>query len=753
MALCRNVLAGVNVCQFKNFTVKCLATRMSGEMCTSLGNGFTNLMNMLFMAEEKQCTSVKGKVEGDDGLFTMYGDIPTEDDFKKLGFMLKMEEHTSLSEASFCGIIADENDLDIVTDPISEILSFGWTTNRYVAASPRKLKMLLKSKALSLAYQYPGCPILGSLAQFALRVTIGSNYDLTHLCGWYREQMLEAIEFYKKKGVPYKIPHLNTRLLVERKYGVSIQDQLKIEDYLDNKKELTEIYHPCLEKYFHPDTVNYWDNYVKYPNVKSNADLYYPHIIQQVRGYFSSETAGGEMSNRNNKSRRQVGPRRRQRGRRNNKIVREVIVPLPRQVRRKRNGNVNKQSVMGALGGLVGHGILQVVKSITGFGDYRIQGNSLMEGSLPPIINTSGMQGFVVRHREYIGDITATTAFSTTTFPINPGVETTFPWLAQIASSFEQYTMRGLIFEYKTMSSDALLSSGTGTALGTVVMATQYNALNPPFIDKRTMENYEFANSSKPSLTFYHPVECLRSMTTISELYVRTGLPPITSDIRLYDLGEFTIATQGMQVATGVIGELWCTFEVEFFKPKLIVGEGFEIGTDHFYSTTSTSAGPLTGMVPENFNTLGCTIVGQILTFPPNLGVGVYLVIYSILGSSVTISTPAVTIHNSVNVRIWNNFTTLNTYVPVGAVSTTFIYASFVEIVSAGATLTFGTAGTLPGGSPVTSDLFVTQVNENIINGPPFRGHIADEDLSSSSSDDDFSEILDFVRRLRLGSG
>jgi hypothetical protein len=39
-----------------------------------------------------------------------------------------------------------------------------------------------------------------------------------------------------------------------------------------------------------------------------------------------------------------------------------------------------------------------------------------------------------------------------------------FPWLSNIAQNFESYKLRGLVFEFKSMSGDALTS--TNTALG-----------------------------------------------------------------------------------------------------------------------------------------------------------------------------------------------------------------------------------------------------------------------------------------------
>lgn len=164
----------------------------------------------------------------------------------------------------------------------------------------------------------------------------------------------------------------------------------------------------------------------------------------------------------------------------------------------------------GAVGSFLGGKIGHLVEQITGFGDYKVMSNSIMSGGVTPpsIVNTANRGGIIVRHREYIGDVLATTAFTVQSFMINPGLFNTFPWLSQIAMGYEQYKPRGMIFEFLSTSSDALLSSATSTALGTVSMATQYDVSDPPFTDKRSMLNHEWSNSRKPSMSFIHPIEC-----------------------------------------------------------------------------------------------------------------------------------------------------------------------------------------------------------------------------------------------------
>lgn len=180
-------------------------------------------------------------------------------------------------------------------------------------------------------------------------------------------------------------------------------------------------------------------------------------------------------------------------------------------------------------------------------------------------------------------------------------MDQTFPWLSQIAMAFTEYKWRGIIFTFKTTSSDLVTS--TNPSLGTVIMSTDYNAAEEPFEDKRTMENYEFTTSSKPSLSFVHAIECEKNQTAHPTLYTRDGPPPPNADIRLYDIGSFAIATQGMQatVETATIGELWCSYEIEFLKPRFDVDAGIEY--DVWYNKTQASNvfpfGQASGLVYE----------------------------------------------------------------------------------------------------------------------------------------------------------
>jgi len=267
------VLGGDNKIVSKYFTLLVEAIRMSGEMSTSLGNGFTNLMLMLFLCEENGCTDVDGVVEGDDGLFVSSGTFPSSDAFAKLGAKIKLEVHDHLESASFCGIVYHENDLINLVDVRETLASFGWCSARYSKSRIKVHKMLLRCKALSLAHQYPGCPILTALARYGLRVTRDvRNYLVSFLekqgshafSLWEREQVLAALREMPsdERDIPWRSPGIDTRMLAEKLYNIPVDIQLSVEAYLDSLNEIQPLVIPQLTQVCHEHWMHYWDNYV-----------------------------------------------------------------------------------------------------------------------------------------------------------------------------------------------------------------------------------------------------------------------------------------------------------------------------------------------------------------------------------------------------------------------------------------------------------------------------------------------------------
>jgi hypothetical protein len=227
------VLTGPQQMVFRNVTVTTQATRMSGDMCTSLGNGFSNLMLMLFAGQEFGLGELYACFEGDDGIGRFSsGRLPDPVFFEHLGFTVKMETHTDIASASFCGIVCDLESRQQMTDPKQTLATFGWAQKIYANSKNSTLMALLRAKALSYAHAYPHCPLISPFVRRIIYLTRGIDHQvvLKHKATslydrmWYQQAFLAH-----KLGLPEFDPTMKTRLLCEKLYGISVEQQLKIE--------------------------------------------------------------------------------------------------------------------------------------------------------------------------------------------------------------------------------------------------------------------------------------------------------------------------------------------------------------------------------------------------------------------------------------------------------------------------------------------------------------------------------------------
>lgn len=256
------------------------------------------------------------------------------------------------------------------------------------------------------------------------------------------------------------------------------------------------------------------------------------------------------------------------------------------------------------------------IGSVKGYGGYKINSNSILSGGMSPpkIMNTFTNDGVVLRHREFVGNLTLSSADpgpdNARPFKIekvcylNPGVTGDpkgnvigLPWLSGICENWKEYEWHGVLLEYKPLT--ALATTTGAGAMGSVVIGTHYDTFEAPYKNKIEMLNAEYTTSGKPQLTQIHPIECKRSQTVVSRKWVRTGAIPEGADRRLYDHCRIEIATEGIPGPKGsVLGELWITFEVCLFKPKLVDKVQFSIdaGIDTYRASgavTVTTAQPV----------------------------------------------------------------------------------------------------------------------------------------------------------------
>ena len=239
-----DMTAGFNVCKTPWFTFKAEAHRMSGEMNTSLGNGFANLMLLATICAKKG-SEFNGFVEGDDCIAVVNphgGSQITADDYSAMGALIKIEKPTCINEASFCGNVFAPQDLINVPDIRETIVKFGFYADPNCPSLVEKVKRdLVRAKAMSLLAEYHGCPILTAMARWILRV-VGAGNIRWSLRG--DKSYWDAVVTHGIPDITAKIgewsqhePGKATREMVERVQGISIPDQLRIERYFDQRQD------------------------------------------------------------------------------------------------------------------------------------------------------------------------------------------------------------------------------------------------------------------------------------------------------------------------------------------------------------------------------------------------------------------------------------------------------------------------------------------------------------------------------------
>lgn len=241
-------------------------------------------------------------------------------------------------------------------------------------------------------------------------------------------------------------------------------------------------------------------------------------------------------------------------------------------------------------GGMVGNNLGAAISKWLGYGDYSVSSNTIVQKASTgiPMMHKDG-QTVTIRHKEYIAQITGSQAFKIhDSYELNPGNRKTFPWLSTIASSFQEYRFKGVVFHYIPSSGNAVAS--TNAALGTVMMQTSYRSNDTAPTSKAELLNEYWAGETVPSETMVHPIECNPNENPFNVQYVRTEDIPDQDSPLLYDLGVTHIAVSGQQIDGATLGDLWVTYEVELKKPVV-----YSNVTSPIQVTSTTWTNPTSG--------------------------------------------------------------------------------------------------------------------------------------------------------------
>lgn len=263
-----------NVCETKHLIARVWRKRMSGEMNTSLGNGFTTHVTGKFLGVKHHGREVIILQEGDDTIYCAPG--PMEESwYRDIGLDVKLERVTDVSHGQFCQLLFDEDDMRVVRDVRKYIVGFAWLPSKYIPGV-RVYPHLIRARAMSCIAQYPGHPILVSFARWILRcvqvsdVAVRRVIERTRAIDSYtREVLLNSIDVYQSKfDVPIGI---RTRHYYEEHFGFSVADQLIMEAYFDEQEVLHPIPLSLFDGHQLPlEWLDCWDWYVRETDITSN---------------------------------------------------------------------------------------------------------------------------------------------------------------------------------------------------------------------------------------------------------------------------------------------------------------------------------------------------------------------------------------------------------------------------------------------------------------------------------------------------
>jgi len=279
----------------------------------------------------------------------------------------------------------------------------------------------------------------------------------------------------------------------------------------------------------------------------------------------------------------------------------------------------------------IGNAVFGVTDKLAGKGLYRgmkgrglyaannlVMDDGAKSSNIVPQFHPSDMHTIQYSNREYVRDIYApgsNSVFAIQSWDLNPGLPSSFPWLAQLAVNFEEYELIQLCYTFKSTISDFAANSGQ---VGQVIMCTQYNPDSAPFATKDEMMLYEGGMSCKTTESMIHGVECdPAKIAGSAQKYVRVGNIPPQEDQKNYDLGRTSLAVVNAPstYANQQIGELWVSYTVRLRKPKIASGNAYNIRRDFYISPPTT--------VPAS---LICTPLGSLLSCARN-SLGTQLII------------------------------------------------------------------------------------------------------------------------------
>lgn len=209
-------------------------------------------------------------------------------------------------------------------------------------------------------------------------------------------------------------------------------------------------------------------------------------------------------------------------------------------------------------------------------------------------------------HRELIASVVGSDVFSVQqAFALNPGLASSFPWLATQAQSWERYRFNSLKFCYYTR---------TGSNVpGSVMIVPDYDAADSAPVSEQIASAYSDVAEDAP----WKDIECNLRASALHALgptkFIRTGALSANQDIKTYDAGNlFLIVTDGTAVSWG---KLWVEYDVELITPQLNPSGGGVVTAQLLHGLAPNSAAPIRDYTEAPGSTDIVSVNGNVFTF------------------------------------------------------------------------------------------------------------------------------------------
>lgn len=205
-----------------------------------------------------------------------------------------------------------------------------------------------------------------------------------------------------------------------------------------------------------------------------------------------------------------------------------------------------------------------------------------------------------IQNSELVGSISGSANFTVQSqISLNPGLPSSFPWLSEIASKWQQFRFHKLHFRFVTRSPTS--------AKGSIILSPDYN----PRELVPTTESQATNTQDAVEDVVWRELCCKLDVAAMFPLGPRKQIrvSKVAGDTSVYDAGRMFICTVG-EADSSEIGKLWVDYDVELFVPQNspntytgpLATSLFECGSSQSYTNNTEATLLFTNTIFDGLN-------------------------------------------------------------------------------------------------------------------------------------------------------